>query len=90
MGFISRSCFESDGLKLIRTNEIEEQKNDFFHTNQLLITSFYIKKQPIFCRISDESALIRNSLRNGRVRGLTVFVTYKIYLIKKLINCETH
>ena len=35
-------------------------------------TSFYhiilYKKVPIFCRISDESALIRNFLRNGRVR----------------------
>ena len=38
------------------------------HTNQPLITSFYMKKVPIFCRISDESALIRNFLRNGRVR----------------------
>ena len=40
----------------------------FIHTNQPLITSFYIKKVLIFCRISDESALIRNFLRNGRVR----------------------
>ena len=40
----------------------------FIHTNQPLITSFYIKKVPIFCRISDESAPIRNFLRNGRVR----------------------
>ena len=43
----------------------------FIHTNQSLITSFYTKKVPVFCRISDESALIRNFLRNGRVRGLT-------------------
>ena len=28
----------------------------FIHTNQPLITSFYLKKVPIFCRISDESA----------------------------------
>ena len=41
-----------------------------FHTNQPLIKSFYIKKWTYFCRISDESALIRNFLRNGRVRGL--------------------
>ena len=40
----------------------------FIHTNQPLITSFYIKKVPIFDRISDESALIRTFLRNGRVR----------------------
>ena len=40
----------------------------FIHTNQPLITSFYIKKIPIFRRISDESALIRDFLRNGRVR----------------------
>ena len=42
----------------------------FISTNQPLITSFYIKKVPIFFRISDESALIRNFLRNGRVRRL--------------------
>ena len=41
----------------------------FIHTNQPLITSFYIKNEPMFCRISDESVLIRNFLRNGRVRG---------------------
>ena len=41
----------------------------FIHTNQLLITSFYIKRY-LFCRISDESALIRNFLSNGCVRGL--------------------
>ena len=40
----------------------------FIHTNQPLITKFYIKSVPIFCGISDESALIRNFLRNGRVR----------------------
>ena len=40
----------------------------FIHTNKPLITSFYIKKVPIFCRISDASALICNFLRNGRVR----------------------
>jgi len=37
------------------------------NTNQPLITSFH-KKVPIVCLISDESALIRNFLRNGRVR----------------------
>ena len=41
----------------------------FIHTNQPLITLFYIKKVPILCKISDESALIRNFLRNGRVEG---------------------
>ena len=39
-----------------------------FRTYQPLITSFYIKNT-FFCRISDESALIRNFLRNGRLRG---------------------
>ena len=43
----------------------------FIDTNKPLITSFYIKTVPIFCRISDDSALIRNFLRNGRVRGET-------------------
>ena len=37
--------------------------------NQSLITSFCINKIPIFCRISDESALIRNFLSNGREWG---------------------
>ena len=37
--------------------------------NKPLITLFYTKKIPILWRISDESALIRNFLRNGRVRG---------------------
>ena len=37
----------------------------FIHTNQPLITSFYIEILPN----RDESALIRNFLRNGRVRG---------------------
>ena len=40
----------------------------FIHSNEPLITSFHIKKVPIFCGISDESALTRNFLRNGRVR----------------------
>ena len=50
-------------------NEIEEEKTMFIHTNQLLIISY--KKVPIFCRISDESALIRNFSRKRRVRGKT-------------------
>ena len=35
-------------FKLIRTNEIEEKKTTFIHTNQPLMTSFYIKEVPIF------------------------------------------
>ena len=35
-------------LKLIRTNEIEEKKTMFIHTNQPLITSFDVKKLLIF------------------------------------------
>ena len=69
VGFISRSCFESDGF-IAYSNEWDwREKTMFIHTNQPLITSFYIKKVPIFCRISDQSALIRTFLRNGRVRG---------------------
>ena len=41
----------------------------FIHTNQPLITSFCFKNVPIFCRISDDSALIRNILHNRHVRG---------------------
>ena len=50
---------------------LEKKRTMFIHTNQPLVTSFCIKKVLIFCRISDESALIRNFLRNGRVRGFT-------------------
>ena len=39
----------------------------FIHTKKPLITSFYIKNT-YFCRISDESALFRNFLRNERVK----------------------
>ena len=45
----------------------------FIQTNQPVVTSFY--KGTYFCRISDESALIHNFLRNGRVRG---FISIKI------------
>ena len=38
------------------------------NTNQPLIKSFYIKMQPILRRFSDESALTRSCLRNGRLR----------------------
>ena len=41
----------------------------FINTNQPFIKSFYTKKVPIFRRISDKSALIRNIRRNERVRG---------------------
>ena len=70
VGFYIKICFESDGF-IAYANEWDwrEKKTIFIHTNQPLITSFYIKKIPIFCRISYESALIRNFLRNGRVRG---------------------
>ena len=47
---------------------LEEKRLMFIHTNKPLITSFNIKKLPIFGQISDESALIRTFLRNGRVR----------------------
>ena len=54
------SLFERKRLK---------RKNYFFHTHRPLITSFYIKKVVIFCQISDKSAMLRNFLRNGRVRA---------------------
>ena len=68
VSFILRSCFESDGF-IAYSNEWDwREKTMFIHTNQPLITSFYIKKVPNFCRISDKPAVIRNFLRNGRVR----------------------
>ena len=45
---------------------LERKRTMFIHTNQPLIKSFYTKKVPIFCRITDELALIRTFLRNGR------------------------
>ena len=66
----------------------------FIHTNQPLITSFYIKRY-LFCRISDESALIRNFLRNGRVRVKimkdseeTLKVNLKDEVTISLLNCS--
>ena len=62
MSFILRSFFESDGF-VSYSNEWDcREKMMFIRTNQLFITSFYIKKVRIFCLISDESALIRNFL----------------------------
>ena len=45
-----------------------KRKTMFIHTNQPLIISFYIKRY-LFFRISDASALIRNFMHNGGVRG---------------------
>ena len=47
--FISRSCFESDGF-IAYSNEWDwrQKKTIFIHTNQFLITSFYIKKGTYF------------------------------------------
>ena len=53
---------------LFERMRLKRKRTMFIYTNQPLITSFYLKKVPIFCRISDELALIRNFLRNGRVR----------------------
>ena len=54
------------------------EKTMFIHTNQPLITSFYIKKIPILAdEISDDSALIWNFLSNGRVRFKVIGVTLR-------------
>ena len=56
-------------LYRIRTNEIEDKKRCLFTLTNLKSYHFinYYKKVRLFCRNSDESALIRNFLRNGRV-----------------------
>ena len=59
--------------------KLKRKKTMFIHTNQPLIKSFFIKKVPILCRISDESALIRYFLRKGRVRVKTGRVKVKRY-----------
>ena len=53
---------------LFERMKLKRKRTMFIQTNQLLITSFYIKRS-LFCRISDQSALIRTFLRNGHVRG---------------------
>ena len=55
---------------LFERMRLKRKKTMFILTNQPLITSFYINKAPIFCRISDASALIRNFLCKRRVRGV--------------------
>ena len=48
VGFILRSCFESDGF-IAYSNEWDwREKTMFIHTNQHLFTSFYIKKYLFF------------------------------------------
>ena len=52
VGFISRSCFESDGL-IAYSNEWDwKEKTMFIHTNQPLITSFYIKRYLFFAELA--------------------------------------
>ena len=66
VGFISRSCFESDDF-IAYSNEWDWREKErclFALTN--LNSHHLILKRYLFCRISDESALIRC---NGRVRG---------------------
>ena len=48
-------------MRLMRKNDVYSHLPAFNHI-------ILYKKEPIFCRISDKSALIRNFLRNGRVR----------------------
>ena len=48
-----------------------KKKNDVYSHQPIFNQIILYKKVPIICRISDESALIRNFLRNGRVRGST-------------------
>ena len=57
-------------LQLIRTNEIEQKKSAYSHQRTFNHIILY-KKSTFLSQITDESALIRNFLRNGRVRGLT-------------------
>ena len=52
VGFISRSCFESDGF-IAYSNEWDwREKTMFIHTNQPLITSFYIKRCLFFAELA--------------------------------------
>ena len=56
---------------------ILKRKNDLKSHSQTFNHIILFEKGPIFYRISDESALIRNFLRNGRVR----------VKLKKLTSC---
>ena len=81
MGFVSRSCFESNGfIALIRTNEIEEKKAMFIHTYQPLITPFYIKKVPIFCRISADPQFSAQRAFEGHAIGRVRVNEKKFYI----------
>ena len=53
VSFISRSSFESDGFIAYSNERDWREKTMFIHINQPLITSFYMKRVPIFWRISD-------------------------------------
>ena len=55
VGFISRSCFASDGFLAYSKEWDWREKTMFIQTNEPLITSFYVKKVPIFA----ESAMIQ-------------------------------
>ena len=52
VGFYIKICFESDGF-IAYPNEWDwREKTMFIHTNQPLITSFYIKKVPIYAELA--------------------------------------
>ena len=64
--FISKSCCSVSWFySLFERMRLERKRTMFINTNQPLITSFYIKRYLFFCRISDESALIRTFCPTG-------------------------
>ena len=68
MGFISRSCFESDGF-IAYLNEWDCEEEMFIHTNQPLITSFYIKEVPIFAELAMGQRWSANFCTTGAWEG---------------------
>ena len=57
--FISRSCFESDGFTAYSNEWDWREKNDAYSHSPAFNSVIFYEKEPIFCQISDELALIR-------------------------------
>ena len=87
VGFISRSCFDSDGF-IAYSNEWDwrEKQMMFIYTNQPLIISFFIKKVPIFAELAMSQCWfaifcitgVWGGKPNGRVRVNWIFKNFSL------------
>ena len=76
-------CFESDSFIAFPNEWDWREKNDVYSTNQPLITSFYIKKVPIFAKLAISQRSSAIFCATG-VWGLTIERFYHFYLIVKM------